>query len=221
MNFCAVIFDMDGVISDTQVIHSRIEAALLREHGIELTPEEITRRFSGSTSKEMFPIIFTEAKKEMPPLMDIVREKWRRIDSAIPKNVRAIPGTREFIESLGERGLSLAVASSSRRAFIDLVLRELKFEKYFQAIASGDEVKQGKPDPEIFLLAAQRLAVAPEQAIVIEDAVNGMVAARRAGMSCIGLVRFGRENDFPADFIVRDLREVPLEKFFPTTKKPG
>jgi HAD superfamily hydrolase (TIGR01509 family) len=106
--------------------------------------------------------------------------------------------------------LKLAVASSSNKAFIEHVLKQLNMTEYFQAIASSEEVPRGKPDPAIFLLAASRLGIDPSECVVIEDGVSGMIGAKRAGMGCIGLV-LEAETDtqkFPADVVVRSHDEI-------------
>jgi len=203
---------MDGVISDTQIIHSRVESELLREYGIELHPDEITKRYAGTTSYEMFPHVFQMANKDLPSLEEIVSEKRKRIDRAIQGAVREVPGTRDFIYYLNELDIPIAVASASRLSFIDQVLIELDLRKRFNAITSSEEVAKGKPEPDIFLLAAKRLNTPPSECIVIEDGIHGMVAAKKAGMYCVGLVRDGDHNFdvYPADKLVRSLKDLRL-----------
>src|SRR3989344_909055 len=210
----AVIFDMDGVISDTQVLHSKTEEAILNDYGISISADEVTRRFAGSTDKEMFRTIFADYKKEPANLEEMVEKKWRTITDFAKGNVREVPGTREFIDKLHSKGFKLAVASASRKTFIDLVLNELKINSKFHVIASSEEVAKGKPDPAVFLLAAERLRVLPEECVVIEDGLNGMTAAKRAGMRCIGLTTtHGERHEYPADILVKNLLDVPMEFF--------
>src|SRR3989344_4657030 len=143
----AIIFDMDGVISDTQLIHAKTESDLLKQHGIEISPEEITRRFAGVSNKKMFPEIFSETKKEMPDIEQLVEKKWKMMDESLKDGIAEISGTREFIEKLTRLGIQMAVGSASRLAFIKLVLKELRLQNAFSAIASAEEVKNGKPEP--------------------------------------------------------------------------
>jgi beta-phosphoglucomutase family hydrolase len=209
----AMIFDMDGVISDTQGIHAKTESELLKSYGIAMHADEITRRYAGVGDEEMFREIFSRAQKEIPEIKRLVETKWRIMDELVRGNVKEIPGTREFIERLENLGLPLAVGSASRLAFMELVLAELGLRNRFCVIASAEEVEKGKPEPDLFLLVANRLSVEPENCVVIEDAVSGMIAAKRAKMQCIGLVRDQNEQNYPADLIVTDLRKVPINKY--------
>lgn len=211
----AVIFDMDGVISDTQIVHSNTESELLKSYGIEINSDEITRRYSGIEGKKMFPEVFKDAKKEMPPLNELLKRKWEMVGKMIGGNAKEVPGTREFIEILKKYKIPIAVASASRLSFIKTILSELNLTDKFNVISSSEEVKWGKPEPDLFLLAAKRLSVPPENCLVIEDGINGMIAAKRAGMQCIGLVRSQnyKAEDYPADMLVSDLRDIPINEY--------
>ena len=210
----AVIFDMDGVISDTQKVHASVEVEMLKNYGISITAEEITRRFSGLPAKIIFQTIFADNKKEGVDIDAVVEEKWRLLTDAVKGNVEAVPGTCEFIKLVSKAGFQLGVASASRISFVELVLSELGIRDYFHAVTSANEVPKGKPDPAVFLLAARKLSTEPKDCVVIEDAVSGMTAAKRAGMRCIGLVRQAIEGVvYPADVIVDHLRKISLETF--------
>ena len=92
--------------------------------------------------------------------------------------------------------------------FINLVLRELKLRRYFDALVSGESLKKGKPNPAIFLATAKKIAVKPNQCLVIEDGLSGMIAAKRGRMKCIGLVKKKNKRKYPADFLVTNLKEI-------------
>ncbi len=207
----AVIFDMDGVISDTQIIHSQTESEMLQKYGIDLHPDEITKKYSGVKDGVMFREIFKKSGKEMPPLEDLTNHKWSKM-AQIAGSIAEVPGTSAFISNLKKMGLPLAVASSSRLSFIELVLKELNLRDQFKVIASAEEVEMGKPAPDIFLLAAKRLGVLPEKCVVIEDGIAGMIGAKKADMYCIALATDG-SKDYPADLIVKNLLEVPMDLF--------
>ncbi len=207
----AVIFDMDGVLSDTQTIHAQMESGLLREHGIEMSPDDITREFGGVSDEEMFPRIFGRYGKRIANIDDFIERKWKSIMELAQGRVRATPGALALVETLKARRLPLGVASSSRRPFIELVLGELDIRESFAAIVSADEVERSKPDPAIYLAAARRLGTAPQTCLVIEDSINGMLAAKRAGMLCIGLVpQDSQKENYPADLLISDLRQMPI-----------
>lgn len=201
---------MDGVISDTQAIYAKVESELLKNYGIDMSPDKITARFAGVGSKEMFRQIFADFGKEMPILAELEEKEMERINFLVKDNIREIPGTREFILRLKNHGLPLAVASGSRVSFIERVLSKLNLRNKFDAIASAEEVKRGKPEPDVFLLAANRLSIKPKECLVIEDGVSGMIAAKRAGMRCIGLVRNGAFLDCRVDLVVKNLRDVSI-----------
>lgn len=206
----AVIFDMDGVISDTQNILAAVEKDILKEYGIDMSTKEITKRFAGMSSREMFSMILSENNKDLSLIDKLIKERKIKTENAVKGNVKEVSGTREFIDNLLKNGFQLAVASGSGISFIDLVLSELGLKDRFSAIASSQEVESGKPDPAVFLLAAEKLSLKPEECVVIEDGINGMTAAKRAGMKCIGLVRNKDEQEYPADLIVTDLRDTEI-----------
>lgn len=205
----AVIFDLDGVISDTQCIHAAVEEEILKEYGINIPADELTRRFAGVTQKEMFGVIFSEHGRNNIDIENAVLKKRERMMQAVKGNVKEVPGTRDFIEFLFKNKFPLAVASASRLVFIEMVLSELGLSDKFSAIASAQEVERGKPDPAVFLLAAERLSVSPKKCLVIEDGLSGMIAARAAGMKCVALAREETYVEYPADLVVKNLVQVP------------
>lgn len=208
-NVQAVIFDMDGVISDTQKFHETVEIALLRKHGINVTHEEI-ESYTGVSDKEFFEDLFRKHNVYLDGVDAVIREKWDMMLELARTGVEPIPGALELINELKNHDLKLGVASASPPEFIKLVLSELGIENLFDAITSSHEVERGKPEPDVFFLTAERLGVSPENCVVIEDGINGMIAAKKAGMKCVALVKDKTKN-YPADLIVEDLRIVSFE----------
>lgn len=206
----AVIFDMDGVISDTEKVISEVTSGLLAENGIEMAAQEIARQYAGVSDRETLrQILQTRGRKDID-IDKLLEEKLRRIRTAFKNNIRAVDGTAEFIDKLSVLGLPLAVGSASRFEFIDLILSELGLKSKFAAIAGIDEAKKGKPDPDIFLLAAKKLAIRPQDCLVVEDAFNGMLAAKAAGMECVGLVREDLGQKYPAGLLVKTLGDKKI-----------
>lgn len=205
-----MIFDMDGVISDTQGLHAEVEEELLKKYGVTMSADEITEKYAGVSDKEFFERAFKGHR--MPPndITIIIAEKWDEMVALAENNIRPIPGAIELISELKRQKFKLGVASASPVKFIDLVLSKLKLKEEFDVITSGDEVERGKPDPDIFLLTAKKLGVRPKECVVIEDGINGMIAAKRAGMKCVGLVK--NEGSYPADLIVNEFKELTIEK---------
>jgi HAD superfamily hydrolase (TIGR01509 family) len=206
----AVVFDMDGVVSDTERLHQEVERLILAPYGIAPTSNQTPGRFAGMSDREFFPAVFA-AHAVMGDVEAAIAEKWRRMAELAPGAIAAVPGALELIAELRAGGFRLALASASPRAFIDQVLDALAIRDRFDAVVSADEAARGKPEPDVFLLAARRLGVAPGECVVIEDAENGMTAARRAGMRCVGLVHAGDLSRCPADLCVSDLRTLTPE----------
>ena len=203
----SIIFDMDGVISDTQKNHSQIESQLLSENGVNITPEKITQRYSGVHTKEFF----TSLLPEDIDIAKILSEKWEIMEKMTRvSGINEIQGSVELIKSLSKK-YSLGVASASPLSFIKIVLHSLQIESYFDIITSAEEVTKGKPEPDIFLLAAKRLGTDPKQCLVIEDGISGMIGAKNAGMFCIGLVSTtSGDTDYPADIVITKLNQIKI-----------
>ena len=206
-----IIFDMDGVISDTQDLHAEIESSVLKRFGINLSPDEITARFAGVGDKVMFSTLFSEHGVKIASFDDLVTEKWGLMAQAVASHgVKPIAYSLELIELLSQYGFVLSVASGSPRAFIAQVIETFSLQKYFVCCVSGEEVRHGKPAPDIFLEAAKLMGLDYDRCAVIEDGLSGMQAAARAGMGCIGLVK-DLDKKYPASVLVTSLREVTPE----------
>jgi len=210
----AVIFDMDGVISDTQQANSELEALCLKEHGIEISTEELARNYAGIPERDCAEMIFTAHGKKTD-FDKFVEDKLAKLTKFSKGKILAVEGALELIENLKNNNFKLAVASSSTSEFIDLVLSELKIKDRFDVLTSGQEVKFGKPNPDIFLLTAEKLGLSPSECIVIEDAKNGIIAAKKAGMKCIWLTDqdSSEKNEYPADITVKSLKNLRTENF--------
>lgn len=204
-----IIFDMDGVISDTQKLHSLVECELLNRHGIGITPEEITRKYAGVRTKEFFDALLSQCGQEYD-LEELAKEKWIKMEELAAESVDEIPGSVELIKMFYQNRLPLAVASASNLKYVQSVLGTLKVADYFNSLISGDMVSKGKPDPEIFLLAASKINVSPENCLVIEDGVSGMIAAKSANMKCVGLVQ-NKEKEYPTRNLVASLSEITFD----------
>ncbi len=206
----AVIFDMDGVVSDTQGFHGEIESMLLKEYGIEMAPREISNTYAGVTDEKMFAEIFDKHGVAVGSIPALLKKKWEFMRQVSKGKLTAIPHAIALIHELHANGFRLAIASASTKAFIDEVVDELAIRKYFDAIVSTYDVEHGKPAPDIFLFAAKKLGVMPEEAIVIEDGRSGMIGAAAAHMHSIGLVE-DTSKDYPATKLVSSLKDVNIE----------
>jgi len=202
----AIIFDMDGVISDTQGIHAKIESKILSMNGIKISPEYITKHFAGIKT-EVFLKEILKTKNVKADLNYLLKYKWREMRRQV-KNIKEIEGAKNLIKYFYKRDYILAVASSSNKKFIKSVLKKLKILKYFKVIISSDEVKNSKPNPEIFLLVSKKLLIQPNNCLVIEDGIAGMKAAKKAKMKCIGLIDNKNHSKYPTNLLVKKLKQI-------------
>lgn len=207
----AIIFDMDGVISDTQKFHAAAENKLLNKFGIDMEPEEITRMYAGISDEQMFKEIFAENNTVVKNISTIIFDKWRIMKKITKGKIKAVPHVIKLIRFLKNNGLKLSIASASTKDFIEFVVSSLHIKDKFDVVVSAQEVKHGKPAPDIFLLAASKLNVQPKDCVVIEDGLSGIVAAKKAGMKSIGLVT-DKKRDLPADLVVSSLNQITLDQ---------
>jgi HAD superfamily hydrolase (TIGR01509 family) len=182
----AVIFDMDGVLLDSEPLHHHAANAVLLEDGHPALSLADYTRYLGTTDEDMWRDLRTTRGLDRPH-----EHYLRRFDThvlaAYRQHATAAPGAIDLLDWLTARGLPLAVASSSRARWIETCLRTIGVRRYFDAIVGGDMVARGKPDPDIFLRAARRLRAQPGRCIVFEDSPAGVTAARRAAMYTVAV----------------------------------
>lgn len=214
----AFIFDMDGVIIDSEPIHFEVDAMIMDHLGIDMKPEQL-ERFVGMTNPEMWRLIKQEypISKSVEEIMDLqVSEKIKLIRF---RDLSPIDGIPELIHALKQHGLKLGLASSSPPRFIEAVLDQFLLRECFDCIVSGEEVPRGKPAPDVFLEAARLLDVRPEDCIVLEDASHGVKAAKAANMFCIGFVNpnSGNQDLSLADRRVHAIRDIHVDELLKTS----
>ena len=205
----AVIFDMDGVLVDSEPLHIATDFETLHHYGAHIEPEEL-HEFAGVEAmtvyrrlRERFAI--PAAAGEMLEHKNALL--YRRLEREAP----AVAGLREMVEELNELDVLRALATSSGRALAELVLGRLGLGAWFAASVCGDEVSASKPAPEIFLTAAARLGVEPGECMVLEDSAHGVAAARAAGMIPIGFVnpKSGTQDLSAAKLRISSLSDFP------------
>lgn len=210
----AVIFDMDGVLVDSQPYHFKADIDTMAEYGV-IKDQKFYESFAGTltadrmrTLKEMFGL---DAPVEE---MTIKRENMI-LDIMGKEAIKPVLGIPEFLRSIKEKGLTTAVASSSDYKLINLILDRLKIAKYFDSVTSGSDVKRGKPSPDVFLLAAERIGIEPAECLVVEDSENGVKAAKAAGMKALGYINptSGKQDLSLADFITDDFKKISIDMF--------
>lgn len=203
-----IIFDMDGVIVDSEYTYLESKTQILKDADRE-KPLSYQYQFMGTT----YEFMWQEMKDELALPEDIsfyISEMNRIREEMIQRDgVRAIKHAQAVIKQLAEEGYELAVASSSPKAEIIRNLTELGIIEYFKQLVSGEEVERSKPNPDVFLRAAELMGAEPANCLVIEDTRNGALAAKAAGMYCVGF-----ENpDYPAqDLSMTDVKVTDLSK---------
>lgn len=206
----AVIWDMDGVLADTAPHHLRAWQEIFGKRGINFTEEDFKRGFGIRNDAIIRNILGGQVTKD--EIEAIAQEKEKAFRRIIGQNVRPLPGALKLLQALNEHGVRMAIASSTTIENIRLIIGGLGIENCFKAVVTGHDVTEGKPSPQVFLLAARRLGVEPENCIVIEDAVAGVVAAKSAGMYCVAVTNTHPEEKLKeADLIVDTLEAVSIK----------
>jgi len=205
----AVIWDMDGVIADTALYHFKAWQEVFQRRGVNFTQDDFRRNF-GQRNDTIIRNTLGEQISQSE-IDTIAREKEKTFRKVIGQNIKPLPGAVQLLKSLREHGFRVALASSAPIENIRLVTRGLGIDDYFHSIVTGRDVAEGKPSPQGFLLAAEKLGVEPKDCIVIEDAVAGVAASKRAGMRCIAVTNtHPRESLMEADLTVDTLEEMTV-----------
>jgi beta-phosphoglucomutase family hydrolase len=203
----AVIWDLDGVIADTAVYHYRAWRDVFKERGVAYSLVDFMPYFGRRHDAIIKAVLGNRlTKNELDAIAEAKQRNYRR---HVANHIKALPGAVALIKSLYDHGIKQAIASSAVPENIEIIIRGLGITGCFQAIAHGMEAEEGKPSPQIFLLAAEKLKVKPADCLVIEDAVAGVAAAKRAGMKCLAVTNSHPEEKLKAaDFVVDSLEKV-------------
>ena len=208
-----VIFDMDGVLVDSYRAHYQSWKMLAAAHGLSLTEAQFASTF-GRPSREIIADRWAAHEFTERQILAMDAEKEATYRKIVSQDLPAMEGIVELLDSLHAAGFALAIGSSGPPGNVELVMEKLGRRELFAATVNGSDVTRGKPDPQVFLIAAERLGLPPENCAVIEDASAGIAAARTAGMTAIGLVSTGRTRDdlAAADLVVDRLAELSPER---------
>ena len=207
----AAIFDMDGVLIDSEPLHFLSDITLLKRLNIETT-KEYHNKYVGYSA----PNKWKEIKHEFNipnSLQEILNMSVStKLELLSQSDYDPIDGVPELLEALNSHNIPVAVASSSSSKFINEVLRKIRVEKYIQTQVSGENIERSKPEPDIFLKTAEILQVNPKGCVVIEDSRNGVIAAKRDGMKCIGFknINSGNQDLSSADIIIDRIEQIDI-----------
>ena len=210
--FLGAIFDWDGVIIDSSKHHEESWERLSKETGLNL-PEGHFKKGFGMKNEVIIPGIlnWSNSPEEVRRLSLRKEELYREI--LLEWGIQPLPGVAEWLAELRQRGIQCVIGSSTHRLNIDTSLRVLGFKDYFVAIVSAEDVSHGKPDPEVFLAAAERIGLEPGRCVVFEDALVGIEAAHRGGMKVVAVATTNPiEALASADLAVHRLDELSVDQ---------
>ena len=209
--FYAVIFDLDGVLADSEQWWNQIDAKLLAEHGVNYRGE-YHRNVLG-VSYQLAVEFYKNAFHISASVEELIRRRGEIATDLFANRVGLFPSAKTTLEQLREMKLHLAVATSSLSASARPLMDRTGIRSLFSVVVTGDEVQQGKPHPDIYLRAAKKLGISPEACLVIEDALAGIAAGKAANMRVAAIpdTRFvdPREYEMKADYVLESLSEIP------------
>jgi beta-phosphoglucomutase family hydrolase len=208
----AVIFDMDGVIVDSEPMHIEAEKQTLLKYGVKITTAEL-RTYTGTTAEFEFNDLIRKYKLNTTA-NTLFNEKEDILFRLLEERTEPTKGVIDLIKNLKQHGFKLGIATSGHRKLARYYLDKLGIEPLFDTVVCAEDIARSKPDPEIFLKAAQRLGAEPTECIVIEDAKLGIEAATRAGMKCIGYSNpnSGNQDLSKANWVVSDFTKLDLQR---------
>jgi beta-phosphoglucomutase len=205
----AVLWDLDGTLVDSEEFHWQSWEYALGRDRVAITYDQFKASFGQRNDRILRNWLGPDSSDErIHRIAEAKEAEYRRL--AQEHGLTPLPGAAEWLARLQADGWRQAIASSAPRQNVEVMLRALHLERYFDAIVASEDVTTGKPDPEVFLTAASRLRVTPPRCIVVEDAAAGIEAAKRARMKCIG-VNGGAALE--ADVTVRSLTDLPDRAF--------
>jgi HAD superfamily hydrolase (TIGR01509 family) len=206
-----IIFDMDGVLLDSEKLYMDMNQSFFKTLGAEISITE-HQKFIGISATKMWTHI--KEKFNLPQSVDELKEFEKELKYSKLKDANLVPsvGVVEFLTFLKGNNHTIAIASSSLKKNIDLILQKLDIQKYFDFIISGEQVEKGKPEPDIFLKVAEHYERKPKDCIVIEDSTNGVLAAKAANMYCIGYSNpnSGNQDLSKSDIIIDSFKDQQL-----------
>jgi beta-phosphoglucomutase len=205
----AVLWDVDGTLIDSREYHWLSWQDALAAESFPVTRQQFDQTFGQRNDEILRDYFPSYAPADIARIGEAKEEAYRELIRA--RGIELLPGVGHWLEKLKREGWLQAVASSAPRLNLDAIISALGLEQYFGAVASAEDVTRGKPDPQVFLIAAAKLCVGPSACVVVEDAPAGTEAARRARMRSIGVL--SSHTELRADIVVRTLAELPPKAF--------
>jgi beta-phosphoglucomutase len=208
----AVLFDLDGTLLDNNEVHYKAWKKYLKDNGKEISDEDFKENISGRTNQDAVEYVYDkkmskeEAEKYYLKKEEIYREMFA-------PDIKAINGLEAFLEDLKNNGVTMAIATSGIKVNIDFMFDHVPIKQYFKEIVDANDIKKGKPEPEIFLKTAEELGFSGQQCIVFEDSIAGVQAGKAAGMKVVALTTTHTPEELSeADLVIKDYTEIDFSK---------
>ena len=217
----AVIFDFDGVITDSEILHFRTFNLAIAEYNIEITKEDYYKNYLGLSDIDLLGDLVEKGllKLDGQQIKEVANKKKLLFEQYMQKDGKTIDGVRDFLNLLEENNILMAICSGSLLPEIEIILQQAKLRSFFRTIVSAEHVRKGKPNPEGFLLALRRLnkisktPISAGQCAVIEDSRWGLEAGKAAGMHLIAITNSYRADELkPSEKVIDNLKELTLEE---------
>ena len=210
----AVIFDMDGVIVNSEPLHHLAYKKMFEEFKLDVS-NSLYESFTGQSTYSICKQLCEKFDlKEDPNALMLSKRKHFKIIFENDSSFKMIEGALNLIKDYFENNLTLVLASSASMTNIDRIFKKFDLKKFFKAKISGADLKESKPNPEIFIKAAELSGFKKEECIVIEDSTNGIIAAKSAGIYCVGYNSYNSKNQNydNASLVISDLNEIKFSK---------
>ncbi|HEY3405827.1 MAG TPA: HAD family phosphatase [Ohtaekwangia sp.] len=206
----AILFDMDGVIIDSNPAHKIALRQFCKQHGHDLTDEQLRLKIYGRTNKDWIPNLFG-GNLSAEKIAQYGEEKEAMFREIYKKDVKPVTGLIQFLDTMMDQKVPMAIATSAPRSNVDFTLEHTHTEKYFKAILDEAFVNRGKPDPEIYIKTAAALGFDPKDCVVIEDSLSGVQAGKAAGCKVIGITTTHTPEELVhTDMVISDFTGLRL-----------
>ena len=210
----AIIYDLDDLMVNSAKPQTAAFNAVLKKHGYSYgkLPVKLRRKFTGMRIKDILTGI-NEHWNLGENIESFYKRRTNILLREVKKNIPPMPGLRKSLQLFKKNKLKIAIASSGGTKYISLVLMKLKIKHYFDGVITGDDVKIGKPHPQTYLLAVKKLGLKASECVVLEDATNGIIAAKKAGCKCIAVRNLytPKQDLSKADNIVSSLNQITIK----------
>lgn len=211
-NIKAILFDLDGTLLDNNEYHFKSWKRYLEQSRKEISDEDYKENISGRTNKDAVEHIYGKQMSE-DEAAEYYLEKEKIYREMFAPVIAPIKGLPEFLEDVKQHNILMAIATSGIQVNIDFMFQHVPIKQYFETIVKGEDIENGKPEPDIFLKTAERLGVSPNQCVVFEDSTAGVQAGKAAGMKVVALTTtHTKEELHEADLVITDYTEVDFEK---------